>query len=185
MKTADEMLEFMKLHKLGSGVISANEKRHFKVLAKQLKPNEDIDVCFMGLHNYKSMSNHNGYWAYGITKDKIIMAQNRVIGEHVLVVSLRNINDVFMKTGIVWGTLTIDTRDEIFNIAIDKNSIRNIHEMVTSKLFEYTENLHKNVVDGANPTNSAVDELIKWKNLMDQGIITEEEFERKKFEIMK
>lgn len=185
MKTADEMLEFMKLHKLGSGVISANEKRHFKVLAKQLKPNEDIDVCFMGLHNYKSMSNHNGYWAYGMTKDKIIMAQNRVIGEHVLVVSLRNINDVFMKTGIVWGTLTIDTRDEIFNIAIDKNSIRNIHEMVTSKLFEYTENLHKNVVGGANPTNSAVDELIKWKNLMDQGIITEEEFERKKFEILK
>lgn len=185
MKTADKMLEFMKLHKLGSGVISANEKRHFKVLAKQLKPNEDIDVCFMGLHNYKSMSNHNGYWAYGITKDKIIMAQNRVIGEHVLVVSLRNINDVFMKTGIVWGTLTIDTRDEIFNIAIDKNSIRNIHEMVTSKLFEYTEKLHKNVVGGANPTNSAVDELIKWKNLMDQGIITEEEFERKKFEILK
>lgn len=161
MKTSDEMLEFMKLHKLGSGVISANEKRHFKVLAKQLKPNEDIDVCFMGLHNYKSMSNHNGYWAYGITKDKIIMAQNRVIGEHVLVVSLRNINDVFMKTGIVWGTLTIDTRDEVFNIAIDKNSIRNIHEMVTDKLFEYTENLRKNVVDGANPTNSAADELIK------------------------
>ena len=113
------------------------------------------------------------------------MTQNRVIGEHVLVVSLRNVNDVFMKTGIVWGTLTIDTRDEIFNIAIDKNSIRNIHEMVTSKLFEYTENLHKNVVDDANPTNSAVDELIKWKNLMDQGIITEEEFERKKFEILK
>ena len=185
MKTADEMLEFMKLHKLGSGVISTNEKRHFKVLAKQLKPNEDIDVCFMGLHNYKSMSNHNGYWAYGITKDKIIMAQNRVIGEHVLVVSLRNINDVFMKTGIVWGTLTIDTRDEVFNIAIDKNSIRNIHEMVTDKLFEYTENLHKNVVDGATPPNSAADELIKWKNLMDQGIITEEEFERKKFEILK
>lgn len=185
MKTADEMLEFMKLHKLGSGVISANEKRHFKVLEKQLKPYEDIDVCFMGLHNFKSMSNHNGYWAYGLTKEKIIMTQNRVIGEHVLVVSLRNINDVFMKTGIVWGILTIDTRDEVFNIAIDKNSIRNIHEMVTDKLFEYTENLRKNVVDGANPTNSAADELIKWKSLLDQGIITEEEFERKKFEILK
>lgn len=185
MKTADEMLEFMKLHKLGSGVISANEKRHFKVLEKQLKPNEDIDVCFMGLHNFKSMSNHNGYWAYGLTKEKIIMTQNRVIGEHVLVVSLRNINDVFMKTGIVWGILTIDTRDEVFNIAIDKNSIRNIHEMVTDKLFEYTENLRKNVVDGSSPTNSAADELIKWKSLLDQGIITEEEFERKKFEILK
>lgn len=185
MKTADEMLEFMKLHKLGSGVISANEKRHFKVLEKQLKTNEDIDVCFMGLHNFKSMSNHNGYWAYGLTKEKIIMTQNRVIGEHVLVVSLRNVNDVFMKTGIVWGILTIDTRDEVFNIAIDKNSIRNIHEMVTDKLFEYTENLRKNVVDGANPTNSAADELIKWKSLLDQGIITEEEFERKKFEILK
>lgn len=185
MKTADEMLEFMKLHKLGFGGISANEKRHFKVLEKQLKPNEDIDVCFMGLHNYKSGSNHNGYWAYGITKDKIIMTQKRVIGEHVLVVSLRNINDVFMKTGITSGILTIDTRDEVFNISTDKNSIRNIHEMVTNKLFEYTENLHKNVVDGANPTNSAVDELIKWKSLLDQGIITEEEFERKKFEILK
>ena len=44
--------------------------------------------------------------------------------------------------------------------------------------------IDNDVVEVSGSTNSAADEILKFKNLLEQGIITQEEFESKKKQLL-
>jgi len=56
-----------------------------------------------------------------------------------------------------------------------------IHEVMSNLLIERQNNKNKPVVDGKNDT---ADELKKFKCLLDSGVITQEEFEAKKKQLL-
>lgn len=77
MKTAKEMFNFCKKNKFGKGNTESWTLKHFTVIENQLSSGEDVLLCFVGLHNFVSMTKHDNNFAYAITNKRIIMAQKR------------------------------------------------------------------------------------------------------------
>lgn len=136
MRTAQEMTDFCSTHGLGKSIVGAWTIKHFSVVEKQLLPNEEVKSCFMGRHNFISLTKNENFYAYAITDTRIIIAQKKIVGENVIIVSLKNLNDVTLKTGLMWGTLKFDTIKETFNVGVPSNTARRIHDMVSNALFE-------------------------------------------------
>lgn len=181
MRTAEEMAKYCEEHGTGSGFNKKWTLKHFQVIEKQLKDDEEVEVCFIGLKDYISLTKHKNNWAYAITDDRIIIGQKGLIGESVDFISLRNLNDISFKKGIALGVLTFDTIKEEFNVGLDKFSAENIHKEVSNYLMDKTENINK--IENAhieNTTSDPYEEVKKLKDLLDMGIITEEEFDNKK-----
>ena len=107
MKTASEMYNYCLENNFGQGVSKKWGLKHFEVVEKKLLPHEEVLMTFIGLHNNKSLSNHEGNYAYAITNKRMIMGQKKLIGENLKIVLLRNLNDVSTSTGILAGTITL------------------------------------------------------------------------------
>lgn len=185
MRTAEEMVQYCEDNNTGKGMTAKWRMKHFKVVEQQLKEDEEVLVCFIGLKNFVDIANHDDNWAYAITNKRIIMGQKGLIGEKVVVVSLRDLNDVSFKKGVFFGVLTIDTIKEVFNVGLDKNSATAIHELVTNALMDLKEEMYQS----SQPVQQAkaddpYEEVKKLKELLDMGIITEEEFDLKKKNIL-
>ena len=107
------------------------------------------------------------------------MAQKDVIvGERLKTVSLEYINDITFQSGIALGVMTIDTIKEVFNVGLDKQSAQRIN----AKVLETIEaaKAKKNQTVQLSAAVSTADEIKKFKELLDTGAITQEEFEVKK-----
>ena len=109
------------------------------------------------------------------------MAQKKMIGQTIQTVSWENVNDITFNSGVVFGVITIDTIKETFNVAIDKISAQKI----CNRVHEAFEDIRKSAV--STPTAQAIDtyeSVKKLKELLDLGIISQEEFDVKKKELL-
>lgn len=184
LSTAEGMYNYSVKNGFGSGM---NEKwgiKHFKVIEENLLPDEDVLMSFIGLHNYEGTTKHDNNFAYVITNKRIIMGQkNTLSGEKLQTVYLNNLNDITFKSGAIFGVLTIDTSKEVFNVGLDKISAKaissKVHEIINE--LKYSNNQENNV--NVQQISSA-DEILKFKQLLDAGIITQEEFEAKKKQLL-
>lgn len=92
-------------------------------------------------------------------------------------------NETNQKVTLI-GTTTEAMQDEnslilrAFNKEVPKKS-EEIYNYILQKINEY-----KNIKNDSNISSNA-DEIMKYKNLLDIGAITEEEFEKKKKELLK
>jgi hypothetical protein len=182
MRTAKEMYDAAKETGSGQGMTETWGVKHFEVVAKSLQADEEVLYTFIGLHNYISMSKHDNNYAYAVTNKRIIMGQKKLVGENLQSVSLENINDVTLQKGMAIGTVTIDTIREKFNVGVTKSQAQvisdNIHELVfRAKQISSTPSPAPAAISGA-------DELKKFKELLDAGILTQEEFDAKKKQIL-
>lgn len=184
MSRAENMYSYCKENKFGSGF---NEKwgvKHFKILQDNLIRGEKVLMTFIGLHNYISTTKHDSNYAYAITNKRILFGQKSLTGERFKAVNHERINDITFNKGIIFGVLTIDTPQEKFNIALDSASASSIN----NKIHEVLDSLKSsNTSEGSSMSvgnNSAADEILKFKELLDSGIITKEEFEAKKRQLL-
>jgi len=182
MKTAQEMYDFCKEKKYGQGQNQAWALKHFSLIEKALSADENAVMCFIGLHNFVSMTKHNSNFAYAITPKRIIMAQKQLIGEVLQSVFLDNINDVSFKAGMAFGIITIDTIKETFNVGLDKIQAANINAEIHNLLHELRQK-KENPVASSAATDPTVD-LKKYKELLDTGVITQEDFDAKKKQLL-
>ncbi|MDD4835326.1 MAG: PH domain-containing protein [Lutispora sp.] len=184
LSTAEGMYRYCIENNLGSGW---NEKwggKHFKIIENNLLDGEKVHLTFIGLHNYISATKHGNNFAYAITNKRIMMAQkNTIAGEKFQSVSLDNINDITFKSGVALGTVTVDTIKETFNIGLSKVSAK----LINSKIHEVINDIKNNKGNGkleSNDAASTADELKKFKELLDMGALTQEEFDIKKKQLL-
>lgn len=183
MKTAKEMYQYCTDNKYGSGFSKGQSLKHFTLIENMLQANENILFAFIGLHNYVSTTQHDNNFAYAITDTRILMAQKKVVGQATQVVSLQNVNDITFTSGFIYGIITIDTTKECFNIAVDKITASNIFKKLYSVFFDLKSTPNatsKSIVQDI----SAIDQIKEFKELLDLGIITQEEFNKKKKQIL-
>ena len=179
MRTGEEMYDYCIKNGYGSGMTRGWGIKHFNLAAAALGPDEEVKMCFIGLHNYRSMTQHDSNFAYVVTNKRIIMSQKKLIGETFQTVSLGNINDITFESGLAFGIMTIDTIREKFNICLDKVSAKKINEEIHTVLDSL-----KRISTDTNGNISAADEIKKYKELLDLGAITQEEFDHKKKELL-
>lgn len=185
LKKASDMYQYCLDNGLGSGWNRNWGEKHFGLIENSLMAGEEVLMTFIGLHNYISMTKHDSNFAYAVTNKRIIMAQKKIIGENFQTVSFENVNDITFTSGLAFGILTIDTFKEKFNIALDKISAKKISEQVHS-VFDDIRNKSKIESSNTNSYNvvSSADEIKKFKELLDAGAITQEEFDAKKKQLL-
>ena len=183
LNAAKQMYQYCLDNNFGNGM---NEKwgvKHFMLIEQALQSDEQVLMCFIGLHNYISMTKHDNNFAYAITNKRVIMAQQRVIGQVVQSVLLKNLNDITANSGLALGVITIDTIKEKFNVCVDSRSANKICEKVHEVLLSM-EDSRTTQPQVQIQQNSSADEILKYKNLLDMGVITQEEFEQKKKQLL-
>ena len=180
MRTAKEMYQYCVDNGFGQG---QNEKwglKHFAIVEESLASDEEPVICFIGLHNYVSATKHDSNYAYAVTNKRIVMAQKQMFGENLQSVSLDNINDITLKNGMMVGIITIDTIKERFNVALNSASAKALSGVLHDALVSSKA--------GSAPvqagTSNVADELIKLKELVDMGVITQEDFDAKKRQLL-
>lgn len=182
MRTAEEMYQYCIDHNFGEGMNKKWGIKHFSLIERALKDDESPIMCFIGLHNYVSPTKHDNNFAYAITNKRILIAQQKLVGQTFQTVDIASLNDVTMTTGVLMGIITIDTIKEKFNVAVNKKVAESINNTIHDVLFSLKQ--QKRNVAQERPASSVADELLKFKNLLDMGVITQEEFDKKKRELL-
>lgn len=177
-RKAQELYEFCCKFGYGSGYNDKWGVKHFQLLVDSLLPGEQILFPFIGIRNFQSMSKHEKHFAYAVTNKRIVCAQKKVVGQIVQSVSWNNVNDVTLKSGIAFGVVTIDTFKETFNVAITPESAQ--------KVFTKIHTTFEEMKNGSCALSSSdpYDSLKKLKELQDAGIISTEEFDAKKKQLL-
>ncbi len=188
MKTAEEMYDYCIEKGYGRGMSRRWGIKHFKLLEENLRDDEVVYMTFIGLKDYISMSKHDMNYAYAITNKRIMFGQKKVIGDNFKSVVLDRINDISSTNKLFMGIITIDTLGEIFNVGVDKGTAAKISLEVHKIIFDMRSgNLdHNNVlrVDSVGKQGDPITEIKKYKELLDMGIISDEEFKIKKRELL-
>jgi len=96
-----------------------------------------------------------------------------------------NLTNGFIQFGILGGN---ESKGGVFNATKDENTvmIKKSQNAVVHQIKEYIE---ERIIQNSKPANtiqqvSAADEILKLKSLLDAGIITQEEFDAKKNQLL-
>lgn len=130
MKTTQNFVEYCISNQTGTGFNKKWLNKHFSVVQKNLMNDEKGLVAFVGFKDYISPTKHQSNFAYLITDKRIIMAQKKLIGETIVSVSLKNINDISMSIGMIFGQITFDSIKETFSVRIPKEHAQNVFNLV-------------------------------------------------------
>ena len=167
--------------------------KRFNLLIQNLKDDENVYCVFIGLHNYKKQTKSNeGNYAYALTNKRCIMVQHKLFGVSVQAVDVESITNIsFVKTGIYGingiGMICIDTYKETFNVAVGILEVENIYRLLHEtwdNVRVSKSNVNNNRITISNDVKSPVEEIKEYKELLDMGIISKEEFEKKKKELL-
>lgn len=181
MRTANEMYDNCVINGYGMGQNRKWALKHFSIIEKALSKDEEVLMCFIGLHNYISPTKHDQNYAYAVTSKRIMMAQQRVVGQNFQSVMLSNLNDVSMRTGVVFGAITIDTIKEKFNVGVAPVIANKINESIHDILYSLHQSSNsRDQIAVTNQPISIADEIMKYKNLLDAGLISQNEYDKLK-----
>ena len=174
LKTAEEMLDFCMSGATNAGTTINWNYKHFRVIESELKKDEYAFTAFTGL-----IGGFN--YAFVITKDRIIAGQKKVVGQKVKSIYLNQINDISSRIGPLHGFIEVDTIKEKFEFCVVAKNAKNITRGIQEAL-EYSKNPMPS--KGTAHIDPA-DQLLKYKQLLDMGGITKEEYEAKKEQLLK
>jgi hypothetical protein len=184
MSTAEGMYQYCLDNKFGSGFNKSWGVKHFGVLENNLINGEEVLMTFIGLHNFVSTTKHDSNYAYAITNKRIIFGQKSMTGEKFKSVAHERINDITFEKGMVFGILTIDTPQEKFKVGLDRESAAAINNNIHQVLDQLKYNSNQAQLERSSESVSVADELKKFKELLDMGAITQEEYDSKKKQLL-
>ena len=184
MRTAKEMGDFCLEHKYD---FSGGNKiyQHFEVVERNLTANEEVVFAFVsnGVKDRRGNAILGGLMAVVFTDKKMIYAQRRTImGDYIKTVNYDNINDISSKIGWLFGEIVIDSITEYMDFSVDKFNVETMRNLALEAIESYR--MKKNSVNTQVNQVSAADELKKFKELLDMGVISQEEFDAKKKQLL-
>lgn len=181
--TSDDFSNYVIENKTGNESFPGWMKKHFKVVEQNLVKNEYGLVSFMLM-----IGNSSKRIAGVLTNKRLIIAQDKLIGNQLITVSINNINDIYMKKGLIDGTLIIDSFKETLAFVGLKKLVENTNNALNNALNEIKNNLINNNTIQTNNTihnsDDKYDKLSKLKKLLDENIINQKEFDDEKEKIL-
>lgn len=184
LRHAAEMCAYCEEMDLGHGYSKSWDLKHFQLIEEALDDGENVFVAFMAI-NAGSSNQNSGYCAYAVTSNRIIMAQKRLMGQFSQMILLNHINDITYSAWALKASITIETPREKFKLKVRGGYGKKIYACLMHGL-DMARVYHN---PGAQASQGAVvqslsDELMKLKQLVDSGILTRDEFDAKKKQIL-
>lgn len=179
--TAEGLWAYCLNNKLCPPTMEKHMLKNLQVIIDALDDDERILFCFGGLHNFQSVTKHNNDFAYAFTNKRILLGQDYMFAKNIKSVSYDNVNDVTMGTLVV-STISIDTIKENIVIGVNKECGKIIYSSIQNVLNKVRGGVTKSAVHSSQA--SAADEILKYKQLLDSGAITQEEYDAKKKQLL-
>ena len=112
-------------------------RKHSKIVEKHLNPGEKVSYVFAAQKNERAVDIFETA-VIAITNERILIGQKRVLfGYFLSSVTPDLYNDLTVRSGIIWGSITIDTvKEEIELSNIDKTALPEIETKITSFMME-------------------------------------------------
>ncbi len=112
-------------------------KAHCKVAAKYIGSDEKVEYVFLAQKNFRSYEILNTNIIV-LTNKRIIVATKRLaFGHFFRIITPDMFNDLTIRSGILWGKVTIDTVKELIILSnIDPNALAEIDDNVTMSMIE-------------------------------------------------
>lgn len=134
----EEALKFKRSYK---GTIAWRLKAHSKVIEKHLNPGEEVEFVFAAQKNSSSLEIFSTYLIV-LTNKRIMLAQKRLFfGYLFLSITPEMFNDLTVKSGIIWGSVYIDTIKEVVVLSnISKSALPVIETNITEYMMEEKKN---------------------------------------------
>ena len=112
-------------------------KKHAKIVEQHLNPGEVVNYAFAAQKNVKPGDIFETC-IVAITNERLLIGQKRVLfGYFLNSVTPDMYNDMQVRTGLIWGGVTIDTVKELIELSnIDKRAMPEIETTVTSFMME-------------------------------------------------
>mgnify|MGYP000059172111 FL=1 len=150
-------------------------KKEVKELPNVIQDDEIITYATSG------MLNGNTWLIVSTNKRVIFLDKGMIFGLKQVEIPLDKINSISYKKGLLLGEITIwDGAAPMGITAVTKQTLVPFVEAVNKS----REELNHSRTKSASPQLSAADEILKFKSLLDQGILTQEEFDKKKKELL-
>ena len=109
-------------------------KAHSKVIERHLNPGEEILYVFAAQKGPSSFDIFSTF-VVALTNRRILLSQKRVLfGYILLAITPDMFNDLTVQTGIIWGTIYIDTIKET---VILSNISKSATDVIETKITEY------------------------------------------------
>ncbi len=155
------------------GFDSWGTKKEIKYLRNLLYENEEVFSISSGVMNGNT-------WLLACTSRRVLLIDcGMIYGVKHIEIMIDKINSISFKNGLLLGEIYIQDGASVKVITnVQKYSTKPFVDSVHRAMDLHKEN-NKIVVNHLQNSSSA-DEILKFKNLLDMGIISEEEFEKQK-----
>ena len=171
MKTAEEMFNYYQ-ENLAKRKISKKMMKDFKIIEDKLTKDEVVKIVFTALYDFSFTDSHSGLFKIAITNKRLIAVRKTLFSENINIVLLKHLNDVSKTNQLGFTAITISTLKETVNLGfVDKEETDFIYTELNKVLFIDEE-------------KSNVEQLKEFKELLNLEIITQEEFDDKKKELL-
>lgn len=129
-------------------------------------------------------SGTKGYVRAAITNKRVIVKVPQWLGSDERSVPYQNITSVDLDTGLIYKRLSLQTPGQTYHIEAhepDKEEIRDAVQFIRNKI---TESPKEQVVIQGNDEPDPTEQLQNLKDLHEEGVLTDAEFEEKKQSIL-
>jgi len=112
-------------------------KKHAEVIERHLNPGEEVLYAFAAQKNVRWVDIFETC-AVVLTNERILIGQKRVMfGYFLFSITPDLYNDLQVRSGLFWGSITIDTIKELVDLSnIDKRALPEIETKITSFMME-------------------------------------------------
>jgi hypothetical protein len=112
-------------------------QKHSQIIEMHLNPGEVVNYAFAAQKNLKALDFFETC-VVAITNERILIGQKRVMfGYFLNSITPDLYNDMQVRSGILWGGITIDTVKELVELSnIDKKALPEIETKITSFMME-------------------------------------------------
>lgn len=179
LNTADGMFNYCRHIGCSYGKSPTWGHDNFGIIEASLTPNEKVVFSFVGRPEL------GDYFAYAITNRRLIYGIKRLIGTVVKSISLDKINDITLTATFVASSVEFDFLKEKIDVYMPKEAAKIVYENVHKALNEReNDETGKNAPQIVTSVKSSAEQIREYKGLLDDGIITQTEFDAKKKELL-
>lgn len=184
MKSAQQMINFCFAN--GINYFSDPNKllSHFKLIEQSMNSREKVLAAFdcNGVKNRGGGLIRGGAMAVAFTNEKVIYAQAGVLVPFVKEIGYETITGISAKKGFAFADIIVDSINEYAQFVVDKNAADKIRNLAIDAIENYRN--RKSASNSKSRGISSADEIKKYKALLDDGVITQKEFEAKKKQLL-
>lgn len=200
---AKGMYDWCQRRGLASVMDKDNGVRHFGVIERTLLPGEHVLGTFAGLQNYESPARSDGVFAFAATDQRLIASQQKVFGLEPWSVEWRQVGNVELTEGRGHSVITVVGEWGATSVGVEPPAGAAVLELLREawrgqdatkaqvdvggeELVAPTAKVAaaEPSVTRERPAMDPYEEVKKAKELLDLGILTQEEFDRKKRELL-